>query len=188
MCDRNVLNQKYIAMGNQHRLEMLVLMMEGIYFTAKELSYSAGLMPSAATPHLKAPIDNGLVKTFRQEKFKYFTLKSPDVASVVESVLCLASSDGIHRKFPNTDVCQARYCFNHLAGHLVVLIYTAMLQSEYIVADHDSKAVLVTKRGTKWLQKNNFLPDNMKKLLEKNAIQCMDWTERVPTRVVLLVA
>lgn len=180
MCDKNALNQIAVALGNQHRLEMLVLMMEGRYFTAKELSYGTGLLPSAATAHLKALVDSGLVKTFKQGKFKYFTLCSSDVALVVESVMCLASSKGIRRKLPEHEMCQARYCFNHLAGQLGVVIYKKLLESQYILTGNHSKTIHLTSKGEEWLHCHNLLPAGLQAIPDKAALQCMDWTERVP--------
>lgn len=180
MFNKNHLNQIAIALGNLHRIEMLVLMMEGRYFTAKELSYSVGLLPSAATAYLKALVDNGLVKTFKQGKFKYFTLQSSEVAAMVESIMCLASGKEVHRKLPEPDICKARFCFNHVAGEMGVLIYKEMLASQYICTEDNSKIIHLTEKGFIWLRKNELLPDGLKKMPEKTALQCMDWTERVP--------
>lgn len=180
MFNKNLLNQLAIALGNQRRLEMLVLMMEGRYFTAKELAYGTGLLPSAATAHLKALVDSGLVKTFKQGKFKYFTLSSSEVASVVESVMYLASSKGIRRKLPENEICHARFCFNHLAGNLGVLIYQKLLELHYIQTEDHSKTIHLTSNGADWLHYHNLLPAGPESIPEKAAIQCMDWTERVP--------
>lgn len=180
MCEITQLNQIAIAIGNQHRLAMLVLMMEGRYFTAKELAYGAGIQPSAATGHLKTLVASKMVKSFSQGKFKYFTLYSADVASVIESVICLAATKEIRRSKPDAAMCHARLCFNHLAGRLGINIYRFMDEMKFITSDNDSKILRVTGEGKNWLRRNHFNCNALFQSETKQAIQCMDWSERIP--------
>jgi len=180
MTDKKELIQLVTAIGNYSRYSMLELLMSGRYFTAKELAYGAGLQPSAATAHLKTLVDSRLVTTFHQGRCKYFTLFSPEVASVIESMMCLTHERKIRRKLPDPDMCTARVCFNHIAGRLGVYIYSRMHELNYLVSNDGTREMTITETGYSWLQQHNFDCSELRDACKKQALQCMDWSERTP--------
>lgn len=180
MSDKTDLIQLIATIGNYNRYLMLELMMAGHYFTAKELAYGAGLQPSAATAHLKTLVDCRLVTTFNQGRCKYFTLFSPEVASVIESMMSLTNARKVRRKLPEPEMCNARFCFNHIAGRLGVYIYSQMHELNYMVSNKDTRQISVTESGYSWLRQHHFDCSELRGTSDKQALQCMDWSERTP--------
>ncbi|MGV6988240.1 ArsR/SmtB family transcription factor [Testudinibacter sp. P80/BLE/0925] len=173
------INQIASALGNKIRLSMLLLMLEGRYFTAKELAYSADIQPAAATAHLKILLDSQLISCFPQGRFKYFALANEEVAQILETMLYLAPTVKVKRKLPQEAMCQARFCYNHLAGKLGVALYQKLHHLQYIQSTSDNKEVQITALGYKWLQQAEILQSGQK-VKRKMAVKCLDWSERTP--------
>ncbi|TNH05302.1 winged helix-turn-helix transcriptional regulator [Testudinibacter sp. TR-2022] len=173
------INQIAIALGNKIRLSMLLLMLEGRYFTAKELAYGAEIQPAAATAHLKVLLDSQLIICFPQGRFKYFALANEEVAQILETMLYLAPTIKVKRKLPQEEMCQARFCYNHLAGKLGVALYQQLHALQYIQSHVDSKEVKITALGYKWLQQAGIWQTEQK-VKRKMAVKCLDWSERTP--------
>lgn len=164
------------TIGDPSRLRMLTLLMEGRALTAKELAYGAGIEPATGSAHLQRLVGDGLVTVRTQGRHKYFQLASVDVARCVESLLVVAPTvRAVPRTTPDP-LCEARYCYDHLAGRLAVAV-TRGLQ-ERGALERRGDAFVVTRAGARWFEKLGVDVDAVAAQRRQFAPACMDWSER----------
>jgi DNA-binding transcriptional ArsR family regulator len=87
-------------MGDPARANMLMALMSGMAFTSTELAREAGITPSTASGHLSQLEASDLVKSCKQERYKYFALADSDVAHAVEALVTVAARAGHLRTRP----------------------------------------------------------------------------------------
>ena len=80
-------------LGDASRAKIVLALMGGQALTAGELSAEAEIMPQTASGHLKKLSQHGLVLEHRQGRHRYFRLRDRDIASMIESLLNVSSSD-----------------------------------------------------------------------------------------------
>jgi DNA-binding transcriptional ArsR family regulator len=78
------------AIGDPARARMLCSLLDGCARTSTELSVLAGVSASTASVHLSRLRAANLVQLFAQGKHRYYSLRSPDVAGVLEGLCVLA--------------------------------------------------------------------------------------------------
>jgi len=164
------------TIGDPSRLRMLTLLMEGRALTAKELAYGAGIEPATGSAHLQRLVGDGLVTVRTQGRHRYFQLASPDVARCVESLLVVAPAV---RAVPCTTpdpLCEARYCYDHLAGRLAVTA-ARTLQARGAL-ERRGDAFLVTRDGVRWFAELGIDVAAVAATRRQFAPACMDWSER----------
>src|SRR5689334_15498083 len=81
------LAQVAALIGERARGEMLLALMSGRAFTAKELAYRAGVTPQTASEHLAKLVQARVLTLTPQGRFRYFRLASPAVAGMIESIM-----------------------------------------------------------------------------------------------------
>lgn len=170
------LNQLAIAIGNPNRACMLALLMEGRALTAKELAYGSGIEPGAATGHLHQLVEAGLINYVCQGRFKYFQLATPEVAMLVETMMTLAPHKKVKRKLPAKELCDARYCYDHLAGKLGTQIYKMLIEKNFLETDH--RNLRLTQQGRECFENIGIDIASIEQSHRKRAYQCLDWSER----------
>lgn len=164
------------TIGDPSRLRMLTLLMDGRALTAKELAYGAGIEPATGSAHLQRLVGDRLVTVRAQGRHRYFQLASPDVARCVESLLVVAP---VVRAVPCTapdPLCEARYCYDHLAGRLAVVVTHALLERGTI--ERHENAFAVTPDGERRLAVLGLDVRKIARLRRQFAPACMDWSER----------
>ena len=112
--------------GDPARANMLTALMSGKALTATELSQEAGITRQTASTHLAKLDEGGLLMPRKQGRHKYFSLASDDVAHVLEVLMGLAAESGHLRTRTgprDEELRKARVCYNHLAGHMGILMY-----------------------------------------------------------------
>lgn len=164
------------AIGNGSRIHMLSLLMEGRALTAKELSYGVGIDPATATSHLSLLLSTGLIHCIKQGKFKYFSLANSEVALLIETMITLTPNDKQIRKLPTNELCEARYCYDHLAGKLGVQIYDKLISGNIISLKEN--IVRVTHYGQDFFNSIGIDIELLKRHHRKLAYPCLDWSER----------
>ncbi|WP_421838598.1 ArsR/SmtB family transcription factor [Novosphingobium sp.] len=80
--------------GDPARSNILTALMVGKALTATELAQEAGVTAQTASVHLSKLDEGGLVSARKQGRHKYFTLRSPGVASLLEALMGLAADTG----------------------------------------------------------------------------------------------
>lgn len=155
---------------------MLTLLMEDRALTAKELAYGSGIEPATGSAHLQRLVGDGLVTVRTQGRHRYFQLASPDVARCVESLLVVAPAvHAVPRTTPDP-LCEARYCYDHLAGRLAVTA-TRALQTRGVI-ERSEDAFVVTRDGGRWFAEFGVDVAAVAAARRQFAPACMDWSER----------
>lgn len=171
------LNQMAKAIGNPHRMQILTLLMEGRAFTAKELSYGVDIDPAAGSLHLNTLVSSGLISCIKQGRFKYYRLASTEVAHLIETMMTIIPEKKRKlRHLPDKALCDARYCFDHLAGSLGVRIYDCLIENGYL--EQQEKRYSITSTGISFLEKSGVKTEQLQGGHRKFAYSCLDWSER----------
>lgn len=171
------LNQIAKAIGNPHRMQILTLLMEGRAFTAKELSYGVNIDPAAGSLHLNLLVSSGLISCIKQGRFKYYRLASVEVAHLIETMMTIVPVNNRKlRQLPEKALCDARYCFDHLAGRLGVRIHDFLIENGYL--ELEEKRYSITSTGVSFLEKLGIRSELFQGRNRKFAYSCLDWSER----------
>jgi len=169
------------AIGEPARARMLYCLMDSIARTGTELAVVAEVSPSTASVHLNRLKTEGLVRVLVQGKHRYYSLDSPDVASVLEG-LCVLAGGPRERFVPHTPhhLRAARTCYDHMAGTLGVQLHDRMTTLGWLASSSsgDAQAYDVTPAGVKVLQKLGVDMEGVRNLRRRFAFGCLDWSER----------
>ena len=163
--------------GDPSRAAMLQALLPGEALTAGELARVAGIGAPAASAHLSALADGGLVAAHAQGRHRWFRLAGEEVAQAIETLIGLATGPA-RRPWPHDAALRrGRLCWHHLAGQLGVALHARLTTDGTLRADGGGWAL--TEAGEARLgalgvdiaaarRAPRFCPD------------CMDWSERRP--------
>jgi len=117
-------------LADESRASILLTLLDGRAYTAKELATAANISPQTASFHLEKLVIARLLCGVRQGRHKYFRLVDDAVAQGLEAVLALQETN---RSLDVPCSCpprlrEARICFDHIAGALGVALYYGMLR------------------------------------------------------------
>jgi DNA-binding transcriptional ArsR family regulator len=164
------------AIGEPARSRMLYCLLDGHARTNTELAIVAGISPSTTSVHLNRLNAENLVKVIAQGKHRYYSLRGPEVASVLEGLSILAGS---HKRFvPNTPnrLRTARTCYDHIAGTLGVSICDRLEANGWLLAG--CSAYDLTPAGVTAIAVLGIDVEETKSLRRRFAYACLDWSER----------
>ena len=171
------------AMGDPGRSKMLFSLLDGRARTATELAIVADLRPSAASSHLARLKDEKLVKVVKQGRHHYYTLYSPDVATVLEGLLALsgATMPRFVTKYP-TQLRHARTCYDHIAGTLGVALLDTFLREGWLVEDDPANAqsYSLSPKGVRAFSALGIDVSELEIQRRQLGVPCLDWSERRP--------
>ncbi|AXV79472.1 MULTISPECIES: ArsR/SmtB family transcription factor [Ralstonia solanacearum species complex] len=171
------------TIGDPTRIRMLLLLMEGRSLTAKELAYGAGVEPATASAHLRRLEADALVTSLASGRYKYFGLRSPAVAEMIESLMVVAPprpSDPRRSTVPE-NLRAARLCYDHLAGQLGTDVSARLLERGWIVRHDDAHTAYdVTAAGERAFAMIGIDVTALRGARRRFAYGCMDWSERRP--------
>ena len=126
------------TIGDPTRALMLSRLLDGRFYTAKDLADYSGVTASTASQHLKLLVDERLARVRVQGRHRYFMLADANVAHALEALLLVA--DGA---LPETTRWQApamrglrhaRSCYGHLAGELGVHLCQTFVEQDWVNA------------------------------------------------------
>lgn len=164
------------TIGDPTRIRMLTLLMEGRALTAKELAHGTSVKPATASTHLRRLLADALVVSTPQGRHKYFRLASPQVAHCVEALLVVAVPAKTAPAAPPHPIQEARFCYDHLAGRLGILITEALLRCDRLRLK--GRDFVVTGSGERWFAKFGIDLPALAGSRRKFAYGCLDWSER----------
>ncbi len=180
----NVLQVAGIAslLGDPARVNMLLALSDGRALPAGELALLARVAPSTASGHLTRMVDGGLLAVVRQGRHRYYRLASPQVGTVMESMLTLAAAATDSRGTPRARVPsradaalrEARTCYNHLAGRLGVALAESLAAAGHVALTEDGGEV--TAQGLNFF--TEFGLDLGGARHRTYCRTCIDWSER----------
>lgn len=171
------------ALGDPGRLRMLSALLAGEALTAGELAWHGGVAAPTASGHLGRLVEAGLLVVYRQGRHRYYSLASPAVAQLLESMSALAASHGAQRHRPRSRVDAAlqiaRTCYDHLAGRLAVAIADRLVEHGQV--EWNAEAGMLTERGVAFLGDRLGIDLQLAGKRRRCFLKpCIDWTERRP--------
>ena len=167
--------------GDPARANMLSVLMDGRALTATELAYCAGITPQTASSHLAKLTAAKLIRVESQGRHRYFRLAGTAVAEAVEAMMVLAAHRAPPRRPPTAPleaVRVARSCYDHLAGHLGVILTASMVDRKFLLSR--GKDFQLTAAGEAFLAALGVNLENARGKRRAFARQCLDWSERRP--------
>jgi DNA-binding transcriptional ArsR family regulator len=174
------------GIGEPARARILYCLMDGHARTGTELAMVAQVTPSTASVHLNRLNTAGLVKVLIQGKHRYYSLRGPNVARVLEglSVLAGRSRDQFVPRTPSR-LRAARTCYDHMAGTLGVSLHDRFKALGFLTcrrpaASNGGDAYQLTPVGTRALETLGVDIGELQTLRRRFAFACLDWSERRP--------
>jgi len=170
------------AIGEPARARMLFCLMDGHARTGTELAVVANVSPSTASVHLHRLTATSLIKVLIQGKHRYYSLKSAEVAAVLEGLNVLAG--GVRDKFvPTTPnrLCEARTCYDHIAGRVGVLLHDRFHTLRWLSSTPKTDSTYeLTPAGVRAFEALGIDLEATRSLRRRFACACLDWSERRP--------
>jgi DNA-binding transcriptional ArsR family regulator len=171
------------AIGEPARARMLFCLMDGHARTSTELATVADVATSTASAHLNRLKTERLVKVTTQGKHRFYSLDGPKVARVLEGLSVLV--DQPRQKFglnAPTRLRAARVCYDHMAGHLGVLLHDRFKQLRWLsdASTGEDDSYSLTGEGGRALESLGVDVEELRRLRRRFAYACLDWSERRP--------
>ena len=165
--------------GNPACANMLVALMAGPALTSTELAQEAGLTLATTSGYLARLEEAQLVICERQGRHRYYRLRDGAVAHAIEGLMPLAERAGHLRTRlgpRDPELRYARSCYDHLAGHLAVEMYDALIKRGIIRRTED--IVTVTYSGRALLERKGINVSALQRNRRPLCRPCLDWSER----------
>ena len=118
------------------RARILLALTDGRALPASLLAAEAGVAPSTTSAHLQRLVDGGFLVVHPQGRHRYYRLRGPEVAGLIESLAQLAPPLEIRSVKEGTRaqaLRRARTCYDHLAGALGVDVFASLLAAGAVV-------------------------------------------------------
>jgi DNA-binding transcriptional ArsR family regulator len=178
MYESHQLSKLAKLIGDPGRAIILTKLHDGQARTATELSIDAGITLQTASTHLKQLTDYGLLSVVKQGRHRYYRLADQRVADMLETLLVFSHAKLEQHPFGPKDqaLLHARSCYDHLAGHVAVEVYQAMLQKGYIEGADES--IRLTEQGNRYFERYQIDLNKPSKSKRAFIRPCLDWSER----------
>ncbi|HEX3423041.1 MAG TPA: winged helix-turn-helix domain-containing protein [Sphingomicrobium sp.] len=165
-------------LGDPARVNMMVALLDGRAWTARELADAAGVSPQTASSHLGKLVAAELVKLDRQGRHHYHRLASSETARLLEQMHLAGAAARRSRVSGPKDLQmrELRSCYDHLAGRIAVEI------SDRILDENDSVAgaAQLSPEGVSLLKRIGIELDQLRSGRRAVCRVCLDWSERRP--------
>ena len=166
------------AIGDPGRARMLCSLLDGRARTSTELAVLAGVSASTASVHLSRLRAANLVQLFAQGKHHYYSLRSPEVASVLEGLCVLAGPGNRFTPATPSRLRAARTCYDHIAGALGVALHDRLHTVGWLTVG--DRGYDLTSCGVEGLEALGIDVDRTRAMRRRFAFACLDWSERRP--------
>jgi DNA-binding transcriptional ArsR family regulator len=136
-------------LADRGRCRILLALADGRALPASMLAGEAGVRASTASEHLRKLTERGLIEVIPTGRYRYYRLRGPDVARLVEVIGRLAPAQPVRSLREGTRAHAlrlARRCYDHIAGRLGVAI-TDALREHGLVDGPDGTLDLGAVRG-----------------------------------------
>jgi DNA-binding transcriptional ArsR family regulator len=123
--------------ADQHRSEMLLVLLGGEPLSGTALAEAAGISRALASAHLKKLVAGGLVRVQANGRQRMYTIASRLVADALEAMLLLSPPSEIRslrQASRSKNLRWARMCYDHLAGVVGVAVTEALADGNLIAA------------------------------------------------------
>jgi DNA-binding transcriptional ArsR family regulator len=167
------------AIGEPARAKILYCLMDDHARTSTELAAVADVGTSTASAHLDRLLKARLLRVAAQGRHRYYSLASPEVARVLETLSAVAGA--LCPKFvPSTPdrLRIARTCYDHIAGSLGVKLHDRLLKLEWISRTGRAGDYALSPKGRQKLVELGVAADELESRRRRVAFGCLDWSER----------
>lgn len=160
-------------LGDPARVNMVIALLDGRAWTARELADAAGVSPQTASSHLARLVAGRLVRLDRQGRHHYHRLASSEVAALLEQMhLAGAAARQVRRSGPrDLQMKELRSCYDHLAGRIAVELSGRIM---------DPSAAQITSDGAALLERIGVDLQSLRSGRRALCRVCVDWSERRP--------
>jgi DNA-binding transcriptional ArsR family regulator len=165
-------------MADQHRSEMLLVLLGGEPQSGTALADAAGISRSLASAHLGKLVAGGLVRVEATGRQRMYAIASHLVADALEAMLLLSPPSevrSLRQATRSKNLRWARMCYDHLAGVVGVAVTEALAARE-LIGERDGTFVL-TPRGAGDLAAFGIDVPELVRRRRPLLRECMDWTE-----------
>lgn len=165
--------------GDPTRASILCALMGGEALPASELAYRAHVTPQTISSHVAKLMAGNLIKVEKIGRHRYYSLSSHQVAQTLEILQLIAplTKQATPRASQiSPALCQARTCYDHIAGKLGVAITDSLTAHKFLVKDDD--VYHLSRQGAEWLKLWEIDEIVLRQQRRKFAYPCMDWSER----------
>lgn len=118
------------------RAAMLLALCDGRALTAGELAQRARIAPSTASAHLGKLLAGGVVSVESSGRHRYFRVTSRPLLDAIEALAIIAPPMPVRSLRQSQTALAVRYartCYDHLAGHVGVMLTQALCDEGSLV-------------------------------------------------------
>ncbi|WP_175073978.1 helix-turn-helix transcriptional regulator [Terribacillus sp. AE2B 122] len=166
-------------LSESSRSIMLTYMLDGRFHTSGELARAAGITPQTASFHLKKLEEAGFLDQTKQGRHRYYGLKDPAIAQVIESLLTItppAPVSSFKQAAEDQAIRYARTCYDHLAGSLGIQVAKGLIANEYVKQEHNQ--FILTAKGETFFSSFGIDVETARRKRRSFCHCCLDWSER----------
>ncbi|MFT9097692.1 ArsR/SmtB family transcription factor [Liquorilactobacillus sp.] len=165
------------ALSNSSKMKILDELMDYKGHTATELARASQITPQTVTHHLNEFLNNNWIRMEKSGRFHYFFLTNTDVAQLLEQLSPISPQKRARSLQRTLDLEKDelfRTCYDHMAGHIGVLIAQSLVTKKYLDSEFHP-----TELGITFLKDTlNIDTQNLHNLKRQFTTQCLDWSER----------
>jgi DNA-binding transcriptional ArsR family regulator len=165
-------------LGDPARVNMMIALLDGRAWTARELADAASVSPQTASSHLGKLVAAQLIRLDIQGRHHYHRLASSEVAALLEQMhLAGAVAHQSRMTGPKDEqMRELRSCYDHLAGRLAVELSDRLIDE----SASPSGPVQLSPEGASLLEKIGINLDALGQSRRSLCRVCVDWSERRP--------
>ena len=165
-------------LGDPARVNMMVALLDGRAWTARELADAAGVTPQTASSHIAKLVAARMVRVDRQGRHRYHRIASADVAQLLEQMhvagAALAASRGAPPGPRDPAMRELRSCYDHLAGRIAVELCGRLLEKT------EANGTRLSAAARPLLSDLGIDLDALDRGRREFCRTCIDWSERRP--------
>ncbi len=165
-------------LGDSARANMVIALLDGRAWTARELADVANISPQTASSHLSKLVAGQLIRVDRQGRHHYHRLASSEVATLIEQ-MHLAGFAAFPSKISgpkDLQMRELRSCYDHLAGRIAVELGSRLLEKNSVT----SGAAELSPDGISLLETIGVDFNALRNGRRIVSRLCIDWSERRP--------
>ncbi len=171
--------------GDPARASMLSVLSNGRALTATELAQEGGVTIQTASSHLSKLVAGNLLVVNKQGRHRYYRLKGPEVAAMLESLMGLAADAGhmrVRTGPKDPALRRARVCYDHLAGDLSVDLFDRLVTRKILrLSKTDNGAddsVMLSGKGRAYFADLGIDLEALAGKRRPLCKACLDWSVR----------
>ena len=168
-------------LADPSRAAMLGALQNGRAQPAGVLARAAGVSAATASVHLKKLAASGLIVGTKFGRHRYFRLAGHEVNDALEALARLTPPPRASAKASSPEqraLCEARLCYDHLAGALGVAVTDALVKNRALISRGDDFSLTIGPRARATFATLGIDIGELGGGSRPLVLSCMDWTER----------